>query len=73
VAKVMSYRCECGKYKDEANRWLLAMVVPRDGAPPLVSLTVWDEELAEEPNVHPKCGDKCALTWQARELEKLGR
>jgi hypothetical protein len=67
--------------KGEANRWLLGVRTLhawQDSNPsvldaPVVALRPWDHAMALSPGVLHFCSDKCALAWQARELERMGR
>jgi hypothetical protein len=83
MAKVSSYTCECGRLKDIANRWLLGVRTlhswPDEDMPsatfhaPVLALRPWDEVMAKAPGVLHFCSDKCALVWQQREIERMGR
>jgi hypothetical protein len=66
VRKITDY-CEiCNTPKGEGNRWLLGIVNAYG-----VCLSTWDEVKARKYLAF--CTDKCALTWQSRELDKMGR
>lgn len=79
--KVSSYECDCGKRKGEANRWILGrnavhgyyddgdLVKEFD----YIGISAWNEEEAEEIGVKHFCSEACALKWQMRELERMGR
>jgi len=73
VAKVSEYRCKCGKQKTEANRWLLGWIGHNLTVDRFCCLMPWSDLMAERSNVLHFCSDKCALTWQQKEIERLGR
>ena len=83
MSKSVGYTCECGRRKGEANRWLLGVRTlhswPDENEPaatfhaPVIALRPWDATMADAPGVIHHCSDQCALTWQARELERMGR
>lgn len=83
MAKISEIRCnECNKIKDIANRWLLGVRTVHSWADehstadflcPVIALRPWDREMAEAPDVQHFCSDQCALVWQQREIEGMGR
>ena len=75
--KITRYECSCGKIKGDANRWLIGRyILPfigSEGQEKMIALGPWDEEIAEITDTQHFCGDQCALEWQSRELDRLGR
>jgi hypothetical protein len=73
------YECDvCKTKKGEGNRWLMGDVLHKrypdsSVSTNMIGLRPWQEEIADEEGVKHLCSDKCALTWQANELIKLGR
>lgn len=68
--KVSLYECTvCHAMKGEGNRWLIGKQI--DG---YIGLQPWSATAAvnDEAEAH-LCTDQCALTWQQRQLERLGR
>ena len=68
--KVSLFECTvCHAFKGEGNRWLIGKEF--DG---YVGLQPWSKMDAtnDKADAH-LCTDNCALTWQQRELERLGR
>lgn len=68
--KVSLYECTvCHGLKGEGNRWLIGKET--DG---YVGLQPWSghDAVNDSADAH-LCTDKCALTWQQRELARLGR
>ena len=73
MAKVSEYRCECGKQKTEANRWLLGWIGRNLTVDRFCCLMPWSDLMAERSSVLHFCSDKCALVWQQKEIEGMGR
>lgn len=76
--KVSGYQCECGVRKGEGNRWILGVLgsyylSEEKYNVPIVSLRPWHDDMAEDEDVVHFCSDSCALKWQSKELERMGR
>ncbi|MGI4811785.1 MAG: hypothetical protein ACRYGG_00365 [Janthinobacterium lividum] len=76
------YTCKtCGNPKGVGNKWLLGVVgqvvsdkIVNDTLNNFyVGLTTWNDEDAVDKETEVFCSDKCALIWQQKELDKLGR
>lgn len=72
MAKVSGYRCECGKQKTEANRWMLGRII-YSGRMSWAALSTWNGDEADRETVLVFCSDFCALKWQAEILVRMGR
>lgn len=84
MARISSFKCECGNIKGPANRWLLGVDSTYaysdsdsnalySGNAAVVSLRPWHDEMAKDRSVLHFCSDKCALTWQQKAIEEMGR
>jgi hypothetical protein len=71
----MQYRCagpNCGTLKSKSDRWWLMWTV-WDGKTAVLSLSVWDDNIAVQEGAMAVCGELCAHKLQSQFMDNVLR